>query len=198
MSKIMAFPSTPGLVLASGSSYRKTLLERLGLAFAVCPADIDESPQPGESPAATAQRLAREKAQSVAARYPRHLIIGSDQVATIDGITQLGKPLTHAKASAQLAGLSGKRAFFYTAVCLLNSLTHAVRLATVPTEVEFRTLSAATIESYLRRECTGSAKIESLGIVLVRKVLSEDPSALVGLPLIALQDMLLAEGAIVI
>ena len=194
----MPFSSQLGLVLASGSSYRRSLLERLGLEFDVCPADLDETPLPGEVPHVVAQRLARDKARAIAPRFPNHLIIGSDQVATLDDITILGKPLTHANAVEQLGQLSGQRAFFYTAVCLFNSRTKMLREAMVPTVVEFRPLSRKTIDAYLHRErpydCTGSAKIEGLGITLVRKVMSDDPSALIGLPLIALQDMLSVEG----
>ena len=186
------------VVLASGSSYRKALLDRLGLQFTVCPADIDESPRPGEAPAAIAARLANEKARAIAARFPHHLIIGSDQVATLDGVKTLGKPMSHARAIEQLSALSGKQAHFHTAVCLLNSSTDVLRCATVTTTVEFRALSPTAIETYLRRDrpydCTGSAKIEAFGIVLVKSVTSADPSALIGLPLIALQDLLATEG----
>ena len=147
---------------------------------------------------AIAERLALEKARAVASRFPDHLIIGSDQVATIDGVSALGKPLSHARAVEQLKELSGRHADFHTAVCLLNSSTNVGRSAVVSTTVEFRSLSAAAIEAYLQTDhpydCTGSAKIESSGIVLVRRVASEDPSALIGLPLIALQDLLAAEG----
>jgi septum formation protein len=191
------FSRTTGLVLASGSSYRKALLERLGVPFTVCSADIDETPRPGEAPSATAERLALAKARAVAARFPEHLIIGSDQIATVDGVAILGKPLTHARAVAQLASLSGQVAHFHTAVCLLNAKSDVARCAGVDTVVEFRTLSPAAIERYLHRDepydCTGSAKIESLGITLVRRVVSTDPSALIGLPLIALQDLLATE-----
>lgn len=194
----MTFSNATELVLASGSSYRKALMERLGVPFAVCPADIDESPLPAETPASTASRLAGEKAQAIAAQFPRHLIIGSDQVATMDGVTSLGKPMAHAKAVEQLSQLSGKQVWFYTAVCVLNSATRALHSAMVATTVQFRTLPPATIEAYLQKDrpydCTGSAKIEAFGIVLVRRVVSEDPTALIGLPLIALQDLLAAEG----
>jgi septum formation protein len=198
----MPFSSPLGLVLASSSSYRRTLLDRLGLGFNVCPAELDETPLPGEAPQAVARRLASAKARAIAPRFPNHLIIGSDQVATLDDITILGKPLTHENAVAQLGRLSGQRACFYTAACLFNSCTNVLRAAIVPTVVEFRPLSHTTIEAYLHRErpydCTGSAKIEGLGIALVRKVVSDDPSALIGLPLIALQDMLEAEGVFVV
>ena len=194
----MMFSSAKQLVLASGSSYRKALLDRLGLQFTVSAAEIDESPLPGEAPSALAERLAIEKARAVASRFPGHLIIGSDQVATLDGITTLGKPISHVRAVEQLTALSGKEADFHTAVCLLNAATGVLRCTLVTTTVEFRTLSPAAIETYLRRDrpydCTGSAKIEAFGIVLVRRVYSEDPSALIGLPLIALQDLLADEG----
>lgn len=194
----MMFSSATRLVLASGSSYRRILLDRLGVQYTVCPADIDETPLPGELPVAIAKRLALEKARAVASRFPNHLIIGSDQVATIDGTTTLGKPLTHARAVAQLLELSGKRADFHTAVCLFNSSTDVARSAVVSTAVEFRPLSPAAIEAYLQTDgpydCTGSARIESAGIMLVRRVASDDPSALIGLPLIALQDLLASEG----
>lgn len=194
----MMFSSATRLVLASGSSYRRALLDRLGLQYTVCPADIDETPRPGELPVEIARRLALEKARAVAPRFPNHLIIGSDQVATLDGVNALGKPLSHTRAVEQLMELSGKRADFHTAVCLLNSSTSAGRSAVVSTAVEFRPLSPAAIEAYLQKDrpydCTGSAKIESSGIVLVHRVASEDPSALIGLPLIALQDLLAAEG----
>jgi septum formation protein len=198
MSKIMMFSSPTQLVLASGSSYRKALLDRLGLQFTVSAADIDESPLPGEAPCALAERLAIEKARAVAPRFPGHLIVGSDQVATLDGVTTLGKPMSHVRAVEQLTALSGKEAYFHTAVCLLNATTGVLRCTLVTTTVEFRTLSPAAIETYQRRDrpydCTGSAKIEAFGIVLVRRVSSDDPSALIGLPLIALQDQLAAEG----
>ena len=194
----MMFSSATQLVLASGSSYRKALMERLAVPFDICSADIDEFPHAGEAPLSLAERLAAEKARAIAHKFPRHLIIGSDQVATVDGVRSLGKPMSHAKAVEQLSALSGKQVRFYTAVCLLNSATHALRSATVPTTVEFRMLSPAAIEAYLQRDrpydCTGSAKIEASGIALVHRVVSEDPSALIGLPLIALQDLLAAEG----
>jgi len=140
MSKIMMFSSPTQLVLASGSSYRKALLDRLGLQFTVSAADIDESPLPGEAPCALAERLAIEKARAVAPRFPGHLIIGSDQVATLDGITTLGKPMSHVRAVEQLTALSGKEAYFHTAVCLLNATTGVLRSTLVTTTVEFRTL----------------------------------------------------------
>jgi MAF protein len=198
MSKIIAFVTTPGLVLASGSAYRKTLLERLGLRFEICPANVDETPRPGERPEPLAARLAREKAHAIAPRYPEHLIIGSDQTATLDGNTILGKPGNFENAREQLRRLSNATARYFTAICVLNSANMAERCALVTTEVDFRPLSERQIARYLKHDepydCTGSAKIERMGIALVRKVHSEDPSALIGLPLIALIDLLAAEG----
>jgi septum formation protein len=194
----MAFSNLSGLVLASSSSYRAALMQRLGLAFERCAPEIDETPQPAEHPASIARRLAAAKARAVAGRYPDHLIVGSDQVATLDGVAPLGKPHDHAHAVEQLGILSGKRVSYFTAVCVLNSASDTLRAAMIPTEVEFRVLAPATIADYLERErpydCTGSAKIEALGISLVRSVRSDDPTALIGLPLIALIDMLAAEG----
>lgn len=189
--------SPPRLVLASSSRYRKALLDRLGLAYVSVSPDIDESALPGEMPAATAQRLALSKAQRVAADFPESLIIGSDQVAVLDG-RALGKPGSHVAAAAQLQAMSGRETVFHTALMLLDAASGRSDSAVVPTTVRMRTLSAAQIERYLRRDepydCAGSAKIEALGITLVESVDSSDPSALVGLPLIALTGMLLRAG----
>lgn len=193
----MSFAGHP-VVLASASRYRRALLEQLRLPHVVCPADIDESPRPQEAPIDLALRLAGEKARSVAARFPESLIIGSDQVATLDGVSAFSKPHDHAAAVAQLTAASGRCAVFHTAVCLLNARTGLARSAAVPTEVRYRQLDSATIEHYLELDqpydCAGSARIESLGIALVDRVRSDDPSALLGLPLIALIDLLAAEG----
>ncbi|MPZ43573.1 MAG: septum formation protein Maf [Betaproteobacteria bacterium] len=194
----MVFSSEDRLVLASGSRYRKALLEQLRLRYSVCPADIDESPLHDESPAALATRLACQKARAVAPRYPDSLIIGSDQVASIDGRSAFSKPLDHAGAVAQLRAMSGRTVLFHTAVCVLNAARATQRTALVPTEVHFRQLASDVIETYLRADqpydCAGSARIEGLGIALVDRVRSDDPSALLGLPLIALLDLLAAEG----
>ena len=194
----MIFSSERELVLASGSRYRKALLDQLRLRYAVCPADIDETPQPGEEPVALATRLALQKSQAVAPKYPGALVIGSDQVATIDARSAFSKPQDHAGAVVQLTAMSGKLALFHTAVCVLNAASGHARSAVVPTEVRFRILTPATIEAYLRADepydCAGSARIEGLGIALVERVRSDDPSALLGLPLIALLDLLAAEG----
>ena len=163
----------------------------------MCSPAIDEAARAGERPAETALRLAREKAGAVAARHPRALIIGSDQIAHCDD-TVFGKPLTHENAIRQLRAMSAREVSFETAVCLLNAATGAVQIANVPTCIRFRSLDDALIESYLARDkpyqCAGSAKIESLGIALIESMRSDDPTAIVGLPLIALCGMLAREG----
>lgn len=189
-------PST--LVLASTSPYRRELLGRLQVDFTVCAPETDESPLAGEAPAATAERLALAKAQAVVDRYPDALIIGSDQVAFSDGGQRFGKPGTRDNARRQLRELSGNIVTFHTGLCLLNSLTSRSHVRGVPTEVRFRELSDAEIERYLDREdalnCAGSARSEALGISLLEWMRSDDPTALVGLPLIALAEMLRTEG----
>lgn len=185
------------LVLASTSRYRQSLLSRLGIPFTVADPKVDESPQQGEMPHETATRLARAKALAVAPRYPDALVIGCDQVATADGVV-LGKPGSHAKAVAQLRMLSGRTATFLTALCVYNTRTGHSSVRTVPYEVTFRELDQPTIDSYLSKErpydCTGSAKSEGLGIALIAKMHGEDPNALVGLPLIALVELLAENG----
>ena len=179
------------LVLASTSSYRRTLLERLGLAFEVAAPKCDETPLAGEAAQDTASRLAALKAKSL--RYPDALVIGSDQVASSGGI-RLGKPGNHATATRQLRTLSGKAAEFHTAVALLDTRSGELQQRIVPCRVVFRTLDERTIEEYLRREqpydCAGSAKAEGLGIALIARIDTEDPTSLIGLPLIALTEML--------
>ena len=183
------------LVLASTSRYRRSLLERLGLAFEVADPGVDEARQAGEPPEAMAERLARAKALSVAGRFPGSLIIGCDQVAHCDGEI-LGKPGTRANAVRQLRTLSGREAVFHTAVCVHKDGVSRARV--VPCRVSFRKLDDATIESYLEKEhpydCAGSAKAEGLGIALIAKIEGDDPSALIGLPLIALVDLLREQG----
>ena len=185
------------IVLASSSAYRKALLARIGIACSACAPDIDESPLPGEAAAATALRLAGAKARKIGERESASLIIGSDQVAVL-GTRVIGKPGTHAAATDQLRIMSGNTVTFHTALCLLNTATGSMQTANVPTTVRFRKLEGAQIERYLQQDrpydCAGSAKIESLGIALVERVESEDPTALIGLPLIALVGMLLQEG----
>ncbi len=189
----------PPLILASSSAYRKALLTRLTIHFSTCAPDIDERPLPGEAPPATALRLAQTKTQAVAQREPQALVIGSDQVAVMEGIT-LGKPGDHLKAAAQLHAMSGRTVVFHTALCLLNAATGRLQTANVPTTVRFRTLDALQIERYLQHDqpydCAGSAKIEALGIALVEHVASDDPTALIGLPLITLVTQLRNEGVL--
>lgn len=185
------------LVLASTSPYRRELLGRLGLPFVVANPETDETALPGETPTATALRLSEAKARAVAREYPEALIIGSDQVAEMDGRI-FGKPGTHDKAVEQLRTLSGKTVNFFTGLCLLDAATGEAEVRGVPTLVGFRELSEAEIENYLRREpaynCAGSAKSEGLGIALLNRIHGDDPNALVGLPLIALCDLLRRHG----
>ena len=185
------------LILGSSSTFRQTQLERLGCAFITDAPEIDESRLPGETPHALVCRLSRAKAQTVAARHPRALVIGSDQVAVIDGQV-LGKPGNHGAATAQLQLASGRTMVFLTGLVVLNSTSGNVQLEVARTEVGFRELSNADIETYLKRDqpyqCACSIRSEALGPVLFRYQLSDDPSALVGLPLMRLTRMLAAEG----
>ncbi|WP_373987847.1 Maf-like protein [Duganella sp. BuS-21] len=185
------------LVLASSSAYRKELLSRLQLPFEVAVPDIDETPQPGETPSATALRLAREKAAAVAARMPGAIVIGSDQVATLDG-EQIGKPGNHAKALAQLQKMRGREVIFHTALCVWDGRNGTAQVEDIQTVVKFRDLPDAELDAYLRIEqpydCAGSAKNEALGIAILERIDSSDPTALTGLPLIALTGMLRAIG----
>jgi septum formation protein len=185
------------LVLASTSPFRRELLARLQIPFETAAPDTDETPLPGEAPAATALRLAETKARAVTTRFPDALIIGSDQVAACDEV-RFGKPHTKTNAAAQLRLMRGKEIVFHTGLCVLNAVTGQVRTCVVPVFVGFRELSEAEITAYLDKEdalnCAGSAKSEGLGISLLRYQRGDDPNALVGLPLIALCDMLRAEG----
>ena len=185
------------LVLASTSAYRKELLERFGLSFLTARPETDETPLPGEHPAATAERLAMDKARAVAPDYPEALIIGSDQVAYL-GEEQFGKPGTVDRAIAQLLRMSGQTVVFHTAVALLDARTGMFFCEGVPTRVRFRHLGEDEIRRYVEREmpldCAGSAKSEGLGISLLEALSGDDPTALVGLPLIALARMLRQQG----
>ena len=185
------------LVLASTSAYRRELLQRFGLPFEVARPDVDESPLPDETPQATAERLAVEKARAVAGQFDDALIIGSDQVAHM-GDTRFGKPGTVERAIAQLQSMSGRTVVFHTALAVLNTRSGQVQLDAVPTEVRFRGLSSDEIVRYVNKElpldCAGSAKSEGLGITLLDALAGDDPNALVGLPLIALARMLRNEG----
>lgn len=189
------------LILASTSPYRKELLGRLGIPFSVCNPDIPETPRPGESHAELALRLAEEKARAVSSHYPDALIIGSDQVAFM-GEKRFGKPGNHENAVRQLQTLRGQTVDFLTAVCLLDTRSGVAQVRSVTTRVTFRDLKDADIESYLQREapynCAGSAKSEGLGIALISSMESDDPTALIGLPLIALCSLLEAAGVSVL
>ena len=189
--------ASPVLVLASSSAYRRTLLERLNLSFTTAAPNVDETPLAGESARATALRLAEEKARVVALAHPQHCVIGSDQVAVLDRVP-MGKPGTHAQALSQLAAVRGHSVVFHTAVCLLDTRSGSCQVEDVPTTVQFRHFTDAQASSYLRADrpydCAGSARIESLGIALVERVESADPTALIGLPLITLVTMLQRAG----
>jgi septum formation protein len=185
------------LVLASTSPFRKELLGRLNLPFDVAAPDVDESPLSGELPAQTALRLSELKSRAVAQSFPEALIIGSDQVAHI-GRTTFGKPGTHERAVQQLRVLSGQTVNFVTGLCLYNVAANMARSRTVTTRVTFRQLSDSLIERYLLSEkpynCAGSAKSEGLGVALLAGMECSDPTALIGLPLIALCDLLAEEN----
>lgn len=190
-------PDSRALLLASTSRYRKELLQRLGLPFACVDPQVTEDAIAGEAPAATARRLAAAKAHAVAARHGDALVIGADQVASC-GDARLDKPGSHANAVRQLRAVSGKSARFDTAVALLDARSGVLLERVVPSVVHFRDLAPAQIEDYLRREqpydCAGSAKAEGLGIALIARIDSDDPTALIGLPLIALSELLLQAG----
>ncbi|MGF6662926.1 septum formation protein [Paraburkholderia atlantica] len=188
----------PRLILASSSQYRRELLERLRVPFDIVVPAIDETPLAGEMPETTALRLAEAKARAVAqglSAAERALVIGSDQVATYDGL-QIGKPGSHDKALAQLQAMRGREVLFHSALCLFDSATDSAQTVDVITRVRFRDLPDAALDAYLRAETpydvAGSAKSEGLGIALLEAIHSDDPTALVGLPLIALSHMLLA------
>jgi septum formation protein len=187
----------PPLILASTSRYRRELLKRLRLPFEVHSPGVDETPHPGETPAALAQRLALEKAHAVAAHHPEAAVIGSDQVADLHG-EPIGKPGDHARAVQQLKRMSGQRVVFQTAVSVVRLATGFERTLLAPVVVTFRTLTLAEIEHYLQAEepydCAGSAKSEALGIALLSAIESDDPSALVGLPLIRTCELLRGAG----
>jgi septum formation protein len=190
-------PSPRRVVLASTSRYRQVLLERLGMPFECADPEVGEAALPGEAPAATARRLAEAKARAVAIRFPDSLVIGSDQVASCEG-ARLDKPGSHENAVRQLTRVSGKTALFDTAVALLDTKSSRLEARVVPCRVTFRSLSAAQIDRYLRLEqpydCAGSAKAEGLGIALIERMETEDPTSLVGLPLIALCELLRDAG----
>jgi septum formation protein len=184
-------PSAPTLVLASSSPYRRQLLERLGLPFTTIAPNLDESPLPGETPKNLTLRLAQAKAQTITALHPDAWVIGSDQSADLNGQV-IGKPGTHSAALAQLKQMQGQVVVFHTALCLVGP--NFCETIHVPTTVQFRNLPEQLLDQYLRLEqpydCAGSAKSEGMGIILLEKIESEDPTALIGLPLIALTSLL--------
>jgi septum formation protein len=179
--------SRPALILGSTSRYRRELLQRLGVPFEVAAPEVDETPRPGERPVDLAVRLALHKARDVAARFPDAVVIGSDQVADLEG-EPLGKPGTHERAVAQLTAMRGREVRFHTAVAVVHAQRGLTREALVTVTVRFRPLTDAHIERYLQLElpydCAGSAKAEGLGISLLSAIESDDPTALIGLPLI--------------
>ena len=187
----------PPLILASTSPFRRQLLSRLGLPFETADPTVDETPLPGEAPEASAMRLSEAKARAVATAFPDALIVGSDQVACLDGQV-FGKPGNHENAMRQLQTMRGRRVNFFTGLCLLDAKSGRAHLRGVPTLVTFRDLSDDEIENYLRKEqpynCAGSAKSEGLGIALIARIDGGDPNALIGLPLIALCDLLRIEN----
>ena len=187
----------PSLILASSSPYRRELLTRLRLPFECASPDIDESHRPGESAEQLVRRLSASKAEALAGRYPQHLIIGSDQVAVLDD-NILGKPHTVERAVQQLLDASGRSVTFLTGLALLDSRNRHMQVDCIPFTVHFRQLDEARIRRYVEAErpldCAGSFKAEGLGVSLFRATEGEDSSCLVGLPLIRLVDMLLAEG----
>ena len=192
-----AMPAAPRLILASTSRYRSELLARLRLPFDVVAPGVDESPRPDEAPRALAERLALAKAHAVAEQHAQAVVIGADQVAELDGAA-IGKPHTHARALAQLRLMSGRQVRFHTAVAVVCRERGFARGLLAPVVVTFRTLADEEIEHYLRTEqpydCAGSAKSEALGIALLAAIDSDDPTALVGLPLIRTCELLRAAG----
>ncbi|MFM9834682.1 MAG: Maf family nucleotide pyrophosphatase [Methylophilaceae bacterium] len=189
------------LILASSSIYRRELLQKLQIPFSAISPKIDETPLADEKPHETALRLAQEKAKKVGEEHPYALVIGCDQVATLDG-EQLGKPGNHKNATEQLKKMRGREVKFYSAMCLYNASTANMQTENVPYLVRFRQLTDEQIERYLNKEqpyhCAGSAKSEGLGIALIERMIGEDPNALIGLPLIKLVSMLNNENVHVI
>ena len=192
-------PTPRALVLGSTSRYRRELLERFRLPFECAAPDVDETPQAGETPGALALRLALAKAQAVAAQFPNAVVIGSDQVADLNG-QPLGKPLVHDKAVSQLRAMSGQTVQFHTAVAVVCLASGFAQSDTAVVRTVFRALNDAEIERYLRAEepydCAGSAKSEGLGITLLDAIESDDPTALIGLPLIRTARLLRAAGVV--
>jgi septum formation protein len=185
------------LILASSSKFRREILRKLEIPFNSISPKVDETPLPDEKPFQTALRLSQDKARKIGKKHPHALIIGCDQVATLDGV-QLGKPLNHSNATKQLQMMRGREVTFHSALCLYNAATGTMQADVVPYLVRFRQLTDEQIERYLTKDqpydCAGSAKSEGLGIVLIERMVGEDPNALVGLPLIKLVTMLQNEG----
>ena len=184
------------LILASSSRYRRELLDRLGLEYDAESPDIDESSRPGETPKDTALRLSEMKARAIWEKHPGSVVIGSDQVADLNG-TKLGKPHTRERAIEQLTAMQGNVVVFYTALCVIDAEGRAEKLLS-PTTIRMRSLKRETIEAYVDREepfdCAGAAKIEKLGIALMASVESDDPTSLIGLPLMKLTTLLTRAG----
>jgi septum formation protein len=201
MTELHMPPTQAPLILASTSRYRQELLRRLRLDFAVIAPEVDETPQAAETPLALALRLAKAKALAVAQQHPQAVVIGSDQVLDLDG-EPMGKPHTHERAVAQLTRMSGKQLVFHTAVCVVCVQTGFEQTLNVPSTTTFRDLSPGEIERYLRAEtpydCAGSAKSEGLGVALLRSMQSDDPTAIIGLPLITVAQLLRQAGLAVI
>ena len=193
----MSDPMQRQLLLGSTSPYRRDLLARLRIPFEVAAPEVDETAYPNETPKQLACRLAMAKARAVAARFPSHVVIGSDQVADLDGLA-LGKPGDHARAVLQLQQMRGQTVVFQTAVAVVCRDSGFAQMDLAQVQVKFRDLSDAQIEAYLLAEmpydCAGSAKSEGLGIALLERIDNDDPSALVGLPLIRTCRMLEAAG----
>ncbi len=187
---------TAKLILASSSRYRRELLDRLGLSYEAESPDVDESALPGEAPKDTALRLSEMKARAIWKKHPGSVVIGSDQAADLNGM-KLGKPHVREKAIEQLAAMQGSAVVFYTALCVVDAEGRAEKLLS-PTTIRLRKLSRETIEAYVDREepfdCAGSAKIERLGIALMESVESDDPTSLIGLPLMKLTTLLANAG----
>jgi septum formation protein len=185
------------LILASSSKYRRELLERLNLPFSVYSPDVDETPNIGESPIQLVNRLSHLKARFISEKHPNAWVIGSDQVADFHGAA-IGKPLTHERALAQLQLMQGQTVVFRTGMCLMQKDSNTTLYTNVDTEVTFREFDEATLENYLRTEqpydCAGSAKAEGLGITLLSAIKSNDPTAIIGLPLIELSGFLISVG----
>lgn len=185
------------LILGSSSRYRRELLERLRLPFEVFAPDLDESPLPDETPLQLASRLALAKAHAIARQFPHAIVIGSDQVADLNGLA-IGKPGSHQRAVEQLTAMSGQAVIFHTVVAVVCAETNFSAVDIAPVRVKFRHLSAAEIENYLLAEtpydCAGSAKSEGLGITLLSAIESDDPTALIGLPLIRTSQLLRQAG----